>query len=132
MKKMNPAVHFEMAAGDRQRAADFYSKVFGWKSTLLGEEMGNYVTVETSACDGDGRPSDPEVINGGFYMKTETNYHEPSVVIAFDDINESIKEVNATGGRVLGEPMDIPRIGQFASFIDTEGNRVSMLQALLM
>lgn len=29
---------------------------------------------------------------------------------------------------MLGEPMDIPGVGQYVSFTDTEGNRVSMLQ----
>jgi len=32
------------------------------------------------------------------------------------------------GGKVLGEPMQIPHIGRYVSFFDTEGNRVSMLQ----
>jgi len=31
---------------------------------------------------------------------------------------------------VLGEPMQIPGVGQYVSFMDTEGNRVSMLQPL--
>jgi predicted enzyme related to lactoylglutathione lyase len=29
---------------------------------------------------------------------------------------------------VLGEPMDIPGIGLYVSFFDTEGNRVGMIQ----
>jgi len=29
---------------------------------------------------------------------------------------------------MLGEPMDIPGIGLYAGFLDTEGNRVSLLQ----
>ena len=29
---------------------------------------------------------------------------------------------------ILGEPMMIPGVGQYISFFDTEGNRVSMLQ----
>jgi uncharacterized protein len=32
------------------------------------------------------------------------------------------------GGEVLGEPMEIPGIGQYVSFFDTEGNRSSMLE----
>ena len=32
--------------------------------------------------------------------------------------------------KVLGEPMEIPGIGRYVSFIDTEANRVSMLQPL--
>ena len=33
-------------------------------------------------------------------------------------------------GTVLGEPMEIPNVGSYVSFIDTEGNRVSMLQPI--
>ncbi|VVB86785.1 Uncharacterised protein [uncultured archaeon] len=52
----------------------------------------------------------------------------PSLVIAVDDIKESMKKVAETGGKVLGEPMEIPGVGQYVSFFDAEGNRVSMLQ----
>jgi len=38
--------------------------------------------------------------------------------------------VRRAGGNVLGEPMQIPGIGQYVSFVDTEGNRVSMLRPL--
>jgi predicted enzyme related to lactoylglutathione lyase len=31
---------------------------------------------------------------------------------------------------VLNEPIEIPGIGWYASFIDPEGNRVSMLQGM--
>ena len=31
---------------------------------------------------------------------------------------------------MLGEPMEIPGVGAYVSFTDTEGNRVSMLQPL--
>jgi predicted enzyme related to lactoylglutathione lyase len=39
-----------------------------------------------------------------------------------------MEQVKAAGGTVLGEPMDIPGIGSYVSFLDTEGNRVSMLE----
>jgi predicted enzyme related to lactoylglutathione lyase len=50
------------------------------------------------------------------------------VVIAVDDIEVAMDKVSDAGGKVLGEPMEIPGIGQYVSFSDTEGNRVSMLQ----
>jgi hypothetical protein len=31
---------------------------------------------------------------------------------------------------VIGEPMEIPRVGQYVSYTDTESNRVSMLQPI--
>lgn len=37
--------------------------------------------------------------------------------------------VTAAGGTVLGEPIEIPGIGHYVSFTDTENNRVSLLQA---
>jgi predicted enzyme related to lactoylglutathione lyase len=39
-----------------------------------------------------------------------------------------MKKVADAGGKVLGDPMEIPGIGQYVSFTDTEGNRVSILQ----
>jgi predicted enzyme related to lactoylglutathione lyase len=128
---MNPVVHFEMPAENRKRMADFYAKVFGWKTQQLGEEMGNYVVVTTTDSDGNGRPKTPGTINGGFFQKTDDkNSQYPSVVIAVDDIREQMKNVEKAGGKVLGGPHEIPGVGSYASFLDTEGNRVSMIQPI--
>ena len=126
---MNPVVHFEMPAEDRKRMADFYAKVFGWKTQQLGEDMGNYVLATTTDSDEKGRPKEPGAINGGFFQKTDDKPSQyPSVVIAVEDIKEHMKKVEKAGGKVLGEPWDIPGVGLYESFFDTEGNRVSMLQ----
>lgn len=126
--KMNPVVHFEMPTSDKRRMADFYTKAFGWRTQMLGPEMGEYVLVTTTETDQDG-PKKPGAINGGFYKKSDdTPAPYPSVVIAVDDIKESAKKVTDAGGKVIGEPMEIPGVGQYVSFFDTEGNRVSMLQ----
>ena len=53
-----------------------------------------------------------------------------SVVIAVDDIKESMEKAADAGGKVLGDPMERPGVGTYVSFIDTEGNRVSMLQPI--
>jgi predicted enzyme related to lactoylglutathione lyase len=129
--KMNPVVHFEMPATDRQRMADFYTKTFGWKTQMFGPEMGDYVVVQTTETDANGMIQTPGAINGGFYPKKDDWPAQfPSVVIAVDDIHASMQQVTEAGGQVLGEPMEIPGIGQYVSFFDTEGNRVSMLQPL--
>jgi len=126
---MNPVVHFEMPAEDRNRMASFYTKAFGWRTQMLGEDMGNYVIATTTELDENGLPKRPGAINGGFFQKTKDMPAQyPSVVIAVDDIKESMKKVMDAGGKVLGEPMEIPGVGLYVSFFDTEGNRVSMLQ----
>ena len=129
---MDPVVHFEMPFVDRKRMARFYRAAFGWQTELLGEEMGNYVlatTVET----GEKGPMRPGAINGGFYQKKpEWPSQYPSIVIAVDDIKKAIAKVRSSGGSVLGEPMEIPGVGSYVSFMDPEGNRISMLQPVPM
>jgi uncharacterized protein len=127
---MNPVVHFEMPYNNRVRMAKFYKSVFGWQTQMLGKEMGNYVTATTTETDESG-PKKPGAINGGFFpKKPDWPAQYPSIVIAVDDIKKSIKKVKDAGGKVLGEPMEIPDVGHYVSFNDPEGNRVSMLQAI--
>jgi predicted enzyme related to lactoylglutathione lyase len=131
MSKMNPVVHFEMPAENKKRMIEFYTNVFGWQTQQLGPDMGEYVVVTTTEPDANGRPKTPGAINGEFYQKTDDpNTQHPSVVVAVDDINESIQKVKKAGGKVLGEPTEIPGVGKYVSFIDTEGNRLSILQPL--
>ena len=126
---MNPVVHFEMPYDDRERMARFYGSAFGWRTEMLGEDMGKYVVATTTATGDDRRPRAPGAINGGFYAKSSDRPAQyPSVVIAVDDIKVASEKVRQAGGRVLGEPMEIPGIGEYVSFTDTEGNRVAMLQ----
>ena len=126
---MDPVVHFEMPYQDKNRMAGFYTKAFGWKPQMLGPEMGEYVVVTTCETDEKGRPKNPGSINGGLYKKpSDPTGQHPSVVIAVADIQDAFKRVKQAGGKVLGEPMDIPGVGLYAGFLDTEGNRVSLLQ----
>jgi uncharacterized protein len=125
---MNPVVHFEMPYDDRARMARFYATAFGWQTQMLGAEMGHYVTAATAETGPDG-PLRPGTINGGFFArKPDWPAQHPSVVIAVDNIQGAMKQVTQAGGQVLGEPMEIPGIGHYVSFMDTENNRVSMLQ----
>lgn len=127
---MNPVVHFEMPYESRERMAKFYSTTFGWQTEMLGEEMGNYVLATTTESDETG-PKRPGAINGGFFPKSaDMPGQYPSVVIAVDNIAEVMRKVNEAGGKVLGEPMEIPGVGQYVAFYDTEGNRASLLQPI--
>jgi uncharacterized protein len=128
--EMNPVVHFEMPYENRERMATFYGVAFGWQTQMLGEDMGQYVLATTTATDENG-PKTPGAINGGFFQKRPDRPGQyPSVVIAVDDIQEAVRKVTDAGGKVLSEPMEIPGVGHYVSFTDTEGNRVSMLQPI--
>ena len=125
---MNPVVHFEVPYRDRDRMIAFYEKAFGWQMQKYGPEMGNYVVVTTATEDA--KPDGPRgAINGGFYERNDAWPGQyPSVVIAVQDVRKSMADVTAAGGEVLGEPMAIPTVGDYVSFHDTEGNRLSLLQ----
>jgi len=127
---MDPVVHFEMPYDDQARMSRFYRSAFGWNTTALGPEMGDYVVAATTESEQTG-PKRPGAINGGFFQrKPDWPAQHPSVVIAVRSIGEAMDRVSKAGGRVLGEPMDIPGIGKYVSFYDTEGNRVSLLEPL--
>lgn len=135
MAKMDPVVHFEMPAKDKKRTADFYSKVFGWKMNQLGAEMGDYLLAGTTEVDEQMMPKKPGAINGGFFdYEEKSGYNIPHLVISVDDLEASMKKVEKAGGKILGGHKgpgtidDIPGIGRYVSFEDTEGNRVGMLQ----
>jgi len=126
---MDSVVHFEMGYEDRDRMKAFYEKAFGWQTQTMGPEMGNYVLAITTEAGPDGRPKNPGAINGGFYEKPkDPQGAAPSVVISVDDVQDAIRKINASGGKVLSEVMEIPGVGQYISFLDTEGNRVGALQ----
>jgi len=127
---MNPVVHFELPYDDEARIARFYEQAFGWRTQALGDAMGRYVLATTTDSDEKG-PKRPGAINGGFFpKKPDWPAQHPSVVVAVDDIRAAMAQVRRAGGHVLGDPVEIPGIGQYVSFTDTEGNRCSMLQPL--
>jgi predicted enzyme related to lactoylglutathione lyase len=73
----------------------------------------------------------PGQINGGFFQKSDDKPAQyPSVVIDVEDIHEAMKKVNEAGGQVIGEPVEIPGVGTYVSFYDTEGNRNSIMQSI--
>lgn len=140
MGKMNPVVHFEMGYKDKARMVKFYETVFGWKTQLMGAEMGNYVVARTTETDENGMVQTKGAINGGFYQKTDDPLSQaPSIVVSVDDIQVAVKAVEAAGGKILGatnekgehtlEPQMIPGVGLWISVMDSEDNRFSILQA---
>lgn len=129
---MCPVVHFEMPYKDRERAARFYAAAFGWAHQMLGPEMGDYLLV-TTAEPGARLDVPPHAamgsINGGLFpFKADWHMQYPSVVLGVDDIRAAMARIVAAGGEVLGEPMTIPGVGDYVAFVDTEGNRNSLMQ----
>jgi len=127
---MDPVVHFEMPYDDPRRMTDFYAAAFGWQMRRPGADMANYVLATTTET-GEAGPARPGAINGGFFAREHDGPPQhPSFVIAVQDIKESMNKVKSAGGKILSGPTEIPGVGQYVAFTDTEGNRMSMLQAI--
>ena len=125
----NSVVHFEMPARNKKRTAKFYSSVFGWNMQLLDEKMGNYLLAQTAETDKNNMVKTTGAINGGFFdYKNEEGFNAPHLVISVDNLEKGIKDVKKNGGKLFADVMDIPGIGKYISFKDTEGNIVGMLQ----
>lgn len=132
IREKDSVVHFELPADNLGRMAKFYKQAFAWELTQLGPEMDNYVIAHTTKTDSNNMVEVPGTINGGLFHRTRSIF-SPSIVISVKDIQESMKRVTEAGGIILGgkKPAiadDIPGVGLLISFIDTEENRLSMLQ----
>src|SRR5260221_5082624 len=135
MTKMDPVVHFEMPAKDKKRVSNFYTSAFGWQMNQLSSEMGNYLLAQTTETDEHSMVKTPGAINGGFFdYQEKEGFNIPHLVISVDNLEESMKKVEEAGGKILGGASgpekidDIPGIGRYISFEDSEGNHVGMLQ----
>ena len=122
----NPVVNFQMPYEDAIRVQEFYSKAFGWNMINTGEATHNYIAALTTESEGMESVT-PSAINGGFSPKSQYN-EAPCLVISVKDIEKALKAVQEAGGTILGKPMDIPQVGKMASVLDSEGNKLSLLQ----
>jgi predicted enzyme related to lactoylglutathione lyase len=124
---MNRVVHFEIPADDLDRAKKFYGDNFGWRLNQLGPEMGSYVLVQTGPTDAQGMPQDKAFINGGL-MKRDPSARSPVLVLAVDDADAAVEKIKKSGGRLVGEILDIPNVGRYARVQDTEGNVIGVIK----
>ena len=104
-----------------------------YKSIWLANEKirqrhGDYVLAGTTEVDENMMIKTPGSINGGFFKNDGKQPPQPSVVISVENLKDAMKRVTDAGGQLIGEPQNIPGIGDFIAFKDSEGNHVGMLQ----
>jgi predicted enzyme related to lactoylglutathione lyase len=116
--KTNIANWFEIPVNNLDRARTFYEKVFDIKLTIEG-----HVAFFSHTKEGPGA--------AGSLTRFES--YEPShagtlVYFSVDDIDESLRRVNANGGKTLlpKTKIKISGFGFVAHFEDCEGNRVAL------
>ena len=93
----------------------FYQKVFDWQ---VNEQTG-YGLIDTGALPGGGIfPAPPEVPLG------------VAVYVGVESIEESVKKIEAAGGRIVVPKTEVPGMGWFTTFLDPEGNEMSLWQSM--
>ena len=118
--------HFEIHAGDPEKAIAFYSGVFDWKFTSWGGPV-EYWIIKT------GEPSEPG-IDGGLVRRRGAAPLDGQAVNAYvcTIIVESLDQVHGKvlelGGTIAHEKNPIPGVGWLAYYKDTDGNIFGVMQ----
>jgi len=126
---MEKVVHFEIPADNLGRAEGFYKGVFGWGIEKVPMPDVNYFMATTTPVDAGYKPSEPGAINGALMERGETG-RTPVLVIEVPSIEDSMKKVEAAGGKIVLEKHQVGEYGYYARFTDPEGNVLGLWQLL--
>jgi len=122
---MPRVVHFEIHAGDPDRAIRFYGQVLGWQFQKWDGPMPYWMVIT-------GPDSQPGINGGLIQRQCEV---EGQAVIAYvctvdvDNVDAYVQKATAAGGAVAVPKMPIPGIGWLAYCKDTEGNLFGLMQS---
>jgi predicted enzyme related to lactoylglutathione lyase len=119
--KINPVAWFEIPVVDMERAKTFYKAVFQVELhdvPMPGTEMAVF----------DSKPENPG--SGGALIKDahSSPSAKPGLMVYFysEDVSVELGRVEDAGGQVAMPKISIGEFGWIGSFIDTEGNLVSL------
>lgn len=124
---MNKVVHFEVPADDLERAKKFYAKAFNWNiSAWPMPDGGVYTGATTVATDETTMmPTEPGAINGALVERSATN-PTPIITLEVESIEAQWPKIEAAGGTRVAPRVEIPGMGAYAYFKDSEGNVVGL------
>src|SRR5215510_3479088 len=108
--------YLEIPANKAEDAADFYSRIFGWKVRQRGD--GNLAFDDSGS------------VSGTWVKEADRTPDERTrVYIMVDRITEALTQIQAAGGTVLTPRTDIgPGMGAFAAFTDPVGNEFGLYE----
>lgn len=102
----------ELMTNDTERAKDFYTKLFGWKTKT---DAG--ATPYTEWINGE------DHIGGMMQIQPEMGPMPPAwgLYFAVDDCDAKVAQAQSLGARTYVPPTDIPNVGRFAVLADPHG-----------
>ena len=121
---MNHISHFEIFASDVERTRKFYEQAFGWKFEVGGPPDFYLITtgppVERGVTQGLIAKRQRPVADGGINSFRCT--------ISVSSIGDTVKAIEAAGGKLRSAVIEIPNVGQLVEFADTDGNIACAMQ----
>ncbi|OGW36451.1 MAG: glyoxalase [Nitrospirae bacterium GWD2_57_9] len=116
----NPVNWFEIPVKDIEKSRKFYQAVFGY--SLEVQEMAPFTIAFFPMAQGS-YGSAGALIKGESYVPS----HSGTVIyFSVEDIGETLRKINANGGKTLLPKKSIGQHGFIAHFEDTEGNRLAL------
>jgi uncharacterized protein len=110
----------ELYTTDPQRAADFYSGLFGWKREARHMDFGDYVIFEQGG----------RMTAGMMKIPKEWGPVPPHwlAYFAVDDCDRAVERAKAMGASATVEPMDVETVGRFALLRDPQGAAFAVIR----
>jgi len=119
-KKINIANWFEIPVKDLKRATTFYEKVFD--VILTFEEM-NGMNMAMFPMDQEATGAAGALMQHASAVPSHTG---TLVYFSTGSIEETLRRINASGGKTLLPKTGIGQYGFIAQYEDTEGNRLAL------
>jgi predicted enzyme related to lactoylglutathione lyase len=116
--------HFDIPVDDdANRAQQFYKNVFGWDMKKVESQVDP--KVELWMCETEDENGKKGVTGG--MMKRETLPGVTNYVLV-NSIEEYISKISKWGGRVTLQRTEIPNVGFYAMFLDSENNLFGLFE----
>jgi predicted enzyme related to lactoylglutathione lyase len=114
--KITHITHFEIIGKDSKRLRDFYATLFHWKMNVQQMGSGEYCLVETGQFPNGGIT---EAMPGG-------RSNAVTIFVGVDDLDATLKQAVAMGGKISMPPTEVPGVVTFAMFEDPSGNVIGL------
>jgi predicted enzyme related to lactoylglutathione lyase len=108
-----PIVHIEFRSADFTRTAEFYARLFDWKTQQ--NAAASYMKLDNT-----------EGPSGGWVRADLVQAPAPIPYLVVDDLPAKMAEVEQAGGRVLVGSMPFAGGGEVGLFADPDGNVVGL------
>lgn len=110
----------ELVTDAPERAAAFYSELFGWQAQKAPMGGMDYTLFQAG-----------ELMVGGLMQKAPEMGPMPSCWVIYfvvPDCDAAVKRAEASGGKVLMPPMDLPEVGRMTWLMDGQGAMAGILE----